>query len=92
MCVNDELLSVLDVMNVRWDYRSRRLVSVMRMVDESSQSMKVVTGARSMVMMVVVKMVISCPGFLSVGYYFVFGIFSFLWILVDGYGRYMIFL
>ena len=49
-----------------------------------------VDGARSMVMMAVVKMVISYHGFLSVGYYFVFGIFSFLWILVDGYGRYMI--
>ena len=64
---------------------------VMRMVDGSSWSMKVVDGARSMVMMAVVEMVIFCHGFLSVGYYFVFGIFSFLWILVDGYGRYMIF-
>ena len=78
-------------MNARWDYRSHRLMSVIRMVDERNQLMKVVDGARSMVMMVVVKMVISCHGFLSVGYYFVFGIFSFLWILVDGYGRYMIF-
>ena len=53
--------------------------------------MKLVDGVMSMVMMAVVEMVISCHGFLSLGYYFVFGIFSFLWILVDGYGRYMIF-
>ena len=90
MCVNGNVLSTLDVMNARWDYRSRRLVSVMRMVDRSSWSMKVVDGARSMVMMAVVEVVISCHGILFVGYYFVFGIFSFLWILVDGYGRYMI--
>ena len=45
----------------------------------------------SMVMMAVVKRVISCHGFLSIRYYFVFGIFSFFWILVDGYGRYMIY-
>ena len=48
-----------------------------------------VDGARSMVMMAVVEVVISCHGFLFVGYYFVFGIFSFLWILVDGYDHYM---
>ena len=89
VCVNGELLSVLDVMNARWDYRIRRLMSVMRMVNESSRSMKVVNGARSMVMMAFVEMVISCHGFLSVGYYFVFGIFSFLWILVDSYDHYM---
>ena len=65
---------------------------VMRTVDRSRRSMKVVAGARSMVMMSVVDMVNSCHGFISVGYYFVFGIFSFLWILVNGYGRYMIFL
>ena len=88
---NGKLLSVLDLMNARWDYWSRQLMSVMRMVDWSSWSMKVVDGARSIVMMAVVEMVISCHGFLSVGYYFVFGIFGFLWILVDGYGRYMIF-
>ena len=41
-----------------------------------------------MVMMAVVEMVISCHGFLFVEYYLVFGIF-FLWILVDGYARYM---
>ena len=70
MCVNGELLSALDVMNARWDYRSCRLVSVMRMVDGSSQSMKVVAGARSMVMMTVVEMVIFCHGFLSVGNFF----------------------
>ena len=77
MCVNGELLSALDVVNGRWDYRSRRLVSVVRIVDESGWSMKMVDGARLMVMMAVVEMVISCHGFLSVGYYFVFGIFSF---------------
>ena len=91
MCVNVRFISVLNVMNARWDYQSRQLMSVMRMVDRSSRSMKVVDGARSMVMMAVVEMVISCHGFPSVGYYFVFGIFSFLWILVDSYGRYMIF-
>ena len=66
-------------------------MSVMRMVDRSSWLRKAVDGARSMVMMAVVEMVISCHGFMSVGYYFVFGIFSFLWTLVDGYGCYMIF-
>ena len=76
-CVLMGLLSALDVMNARCDYRSHRLMSVMRMVDGSSRSMKVVDGARSMVMMVVVEMVISCHGFLLVGYYFVFGIFIF---------------
>ena len=91
VCVNGELLSALDVMNTRWDYRGHRLVLVMRMVDRSSRSIKVVDGARSMVMMAVVEMVISCHDFLSVGYYFVFGIFSFLWILVVGYGHYIIF-
>ena len=66
-------------------------MSVMRMVDGSGWSMKMVDGVRSMAMMAVVEMVISYHGFLFVGYYFAFGIFSFLWILVDGYGRYMIF-
>ena len=58
MCVNGELLSTLDVMNARWDYRSRRLMSVMRMVDGSGRSMKMVDGVRSMV-----EMVIFCHGF-----------------------------
>ena len=91
MCVNGELISAVDVMNARWDYRSHRLMSVMRMIDGSGRSNKMVDGVRSMDIMAVVEMVISCHDFLSVGYYFVFGIFSFLWILVDGYGHYMIF-
>ena len=75
MFVNGELLSVLDVMNAQWDYRIRRLMSVMRMVDGSGWSMKMVNGVRSMAMMAVVEMVISCHGFLFVGYYFVFEFF-----------------
>ena len=67
-------------------------MSVMRMVDGSGRSMKMVDGARLMAMMAVVEMVISYYGFLSGGYYFALGIFSFLWMLGDGYGRYMIFL
>ena len=64
MCVNGELLSALDVMNVRWDYRGCRSMSVMRMVDGSGRSMKMVDGIMSMVMMSVVEMVISCHIFL----------------------------
>ena len=63
MCVNDELLSVLDVMNVRWDYRGRRSMSVVKMVD----------GVMSMGMMSIVKMVISCHGFLYVQYFCFYG-------------------
>ena len=72
MCVNGELLSVLDVMNARWDYRGRRLMSVMRMVDGSGRSMKMVDGVMSMGMMLVVKMVISCHIFLYGRYFFGF--------------------
>ena len=72
MCVNGELLSVLDVMNARWDYRSRRSMSVMRVVYGSGQSMKMVDGFMSMGMMSVVEMVISCHGFLYVWYFFGF--------------------
>ena len=72
MCVNGELLSALDVMNVRWDSRGRRSMSVMRMVDGSGRSMKMVDGVMSMGMMVVVEMGISCHGFLYVRYFFWF--------------------
>ena len=58
MCVNGELLSALEVMNVGWDYRGRRSMSVMKMVD----------GVMSMGMMSVVEMVISCHSFLHVRY------------------------
>ena len=64
MCINGELLSALDVMNARWDYRGRRSMSVMRMVDGSGRSMKMVDGIMSMDMMSVVEMVISCHIFL----------------------------
>ena len=47
----------------------------MRMVDGSGRSMKMVDGVRSMGMMSVVKMVISCHGFLYVRYFF--------WLLVS---------
>ena len=72
MCVNGELLSVLDVMNARWDYRGRRLMSVMRMVNGSGRSMKMVDGVMSMGMMSVVKVVISYHNFLYVWYFFSF--------------------
>ena len=39
--------------------------------------------------MSVVEMVISYHGFVSVGYFFVFGVFSFVYILVAVYGRYI---
>ena len=68
MCVNGELLSALDVMNARWDYRGRRSMSVIKMVD----------GVMSMGMMSVVEMVISCHIFLHVQYFFWFWIFRFL--------------
>ena len=64
MCFNGELLSALDVMNARWDYRGRRSMSIMRMVDGSGWSMKMVDGIMSMAMMSVVEMVISCHIFL----------------------------
>ena len=63
MCVNGELLSALNVMNARWDYRGRQSMSIMRMVDGSGRSMKMVDGIMSMAMMSVVEMVISCHGF-----------------------------
>ena len=66
MCVNGKLLSTLDVMNARWDYRGRRSMSVMKMVDGSGRSMKMVDGVMSMGMMSVVKMVISWHSFLPV--------------------------
>ena len=68
MCVNGKLISVLEVMNARWDYRGRQSMSVMKMVD----------GVMSMGMMSVVEMVISCHSFLYVWYYFAFWIFRFL--------------
>ena len=68
MCVNGELLSALEVMNARWDYRGHRSMSVMTMVD----------GIVSMGMMSVVEMVISCHSFLYVQYLFGFWIFKFL--------------
>ena len=63
MCINGELLSVFDVMNGRWDYRGRRPMSVMKMVDGSGRLMKMVNGVVSMGMMSVVEMVISCHSF-----------------------------
>ena len=78
MCVNGELISALDVMNVRWDYRGHWSMSVMRMVDGSGRSMKMVDGVMSMGMMSIVEMVISYHGFLYVRYYFAFWIFRFL--------------
>ena len=45
MCVNGGLLSALDVMNARWDYRGRQSMSVMKMVNGSGRSMKMVDGA-----------------------------------------------
>ena len=67
MCLNSELISALEVMNARWDYRGRRLMSVMKMVD----------GVMSMGMMLVVEMVIYYHSFLHGRYYFVFWIFRF---------------
>ena len=78
MCVNGEFLSALDVMNALWEYRGRQSMSVMKMVDGSGRSMKMVDGAMSMGMMSVVKMVISCHSFLHVSYYFAFWIFRVL--------------
>ena len=72
MCVNGELLSALDVMNARWDYRGHRSKSIMRMVDGSGWLMKMVDGVMSMGMMSVVEMVISCHSFLYVWYFFGF--------------------
>ena len=68
MCVNGELLSALDVMNARWDYRGRQSMLVMKMVD----------GVMSMGMMSVFEVVIFCHIFLHVWYYFTFWIFRFL--------------
>ena len=62
MCVNGELVSTLEVMNARWDYRGCWSVSAMKMVD----------GVMSMGMMSVVEVVISCHSFVRVRYYFVF--------------------
>ena len=53
-------------------------MSVMKMVNGSGRSMKMVHGAMSMGMMSVVKMVISCHTFLYVRYFFGFWIFKFL--------------
>ena len=78
MCVNGELLLVLDVMNARWYYQGRQSMSVMRMVDGSGRSMKMVDSVMSMGMMSVVEMVISCHSFLYVRYFFGFWIFKFL--------------
>ena len=61
-------------------------MSVMRMFDESGRSMQMVDGVMSMGMMSVVKMVISCHGYLSVGYIVIFGeFFSFVCILVHSF-------
>ena len=56
MCINGKLLLALEVMNARWDYQGRRLMSVMKMVD----------GVMSMGMMSVVEVVISCHIFLRI--------------------------
>ena len=68
MCVNGELLSVLDVMNARWDYRGHRSMLVMKMVND----------VMSMGMMSIVEVVISYHSFLHVRYYSAFYIFRFL--------------
>ena len=52
-------------------------MSVMKMVDGSGRSMKMVDGVMSMGMMSVVKMVISCHSFLYVRYYLLFGFLGF---------------
>ena len=58
-------------------------MSVMRMVDGSGRSMKMVDGVMSMSMMAVVEMVISCHSFLSVGYLFLeFLVFYGFWLTV----------
>ena len=44
MCITRKLLSALDVMNARWDYRGCRSMSVIRIVDGSGWSMKMVDG------------------------------------------------
>ena len=46
--------------------------------------MKMVDGDMSMGMMSVVEVVISYHGVVSAGYFFVFGVFSFVCILVAG--------
>ena len=56
MCVNGKLVSALEVMNARWDYRGHRWMSVLKMVD----------GVMSMGMMSVVEVVISCHIFLLI--------------------------
>ena len=53
-------------------------MSVMKMVDGSGRSMKMVDGAMSMAMMSVVELVISYHIFMDVRYYFAFWIFRFL--------------
>ena len=52
--------------------------SIMRMVDGSGRSMKMVDGVMSMGMMSVVEMVISYHSFLYVRYFFGFWLFKFL--------------
>ena len=56
MCVTGDLFLVLKFMNALWDYRGRRSMSVM----------KVVNGIVSMGMMSIVKMVIPCHSFVRV--------------------------
>ena len=60
MCVNGELLLTLNAMNARWDYRGGRSMSMMRMVDGSGRSMKMVDGVMLMGVMLVIMVVISC--------------------------------
>ena len=62
MCVNGDLVLALEVMNAQWDYRRRRLMSVM----------KVVNGIVSMGMMSIVKMVVPYHNFVRVSVLFCF--------------------
>ena len=79
MCINGEFLSMLEVMNAGWDYRGRRSMLVMKMVD----------GVMSMGMMSVIKVIIFCHSFLDVRYYFAFWIFlDFYSFCFNRYGHY----
>ena len=59
-------------------------MSVMKMVDGSGRSMKMIDGVMLMAMMAVVEMVISCHGFLYVRYFLAFEFLSFygFWLTV----------
>ena len=62
MCINGDLLFALKVMNVRWDYRGRWLMLVMKMVN----------GVMSIGMMSVFEVVIPCHSFVCITVLFAF--------------------